>query len=517
MICPSCNEDSADDSEHCFRCGAPSPTVVRRGDVVAGRYEIRDRLGRGGMGVVYRAHDVVLGEDIALKLLRPDVGQSAELSRRFRSEIKLARRITHPNVCRIHDYGEAEGRQFISMELVDGVDLRRFMRDRGPLPRAEAYDIALQLASGLEAVHAMGVVHRDLKPQNAMRNTTGQIRLMDFGIAKRVHGDATTASTAEGSILGTPEYMSPEQARGQETDFRSDIYSLGIVIFELFAGRAPFVGQTPVATLLQHVEAEPPFNEPVAASIPASLRPVLAQSLAKDPAHRPQTVTGLLTAIESARQDSLLDDTSSLAPTAHDHDPTADSALTITRASSGAQRPWETARRRWLLAATALLAGISALTWGVRWFQSTEVLPVPANRPAPVETTTVSRPMSDDEEAIRQVLAAYAWVLRTRDVAAFERLKPSLSPEERARLEQAFRFIRSQKVSMTIESILINGDRAVAIVTRHDTVNDRPMKPVGQMFHLSRSGDSWRIDEMGQPPAAVEFNTLHSSSPGATP
>jgi eukaryotic-like serine/threonine-protein kinase len=497
MICPSCKEDSADDSEHCFRCGAPFPTVVRRGDVVAGRYEIRDRLGRGGMGAVYRAHDVVLGEDIALKLLRPDVGQSAELSWRFRSEIKVARSITHPNVCRIHDYGEAEGRQFISMELVDGVDLRRWMRERGPLPREEAYEIALQLARGLEAVHEMGVVHRDLKPQNAMRDSKGRIRLMDFGIAKRVQSDATTAGTAEGSILGTPEYMSPEQARGQETDFRSDIYSLGILIFELFAGRAPFVGQTPVATLLQHVEAEPPFNEPVATPIPASLRPVLAQALAKDPAQRQQTVTGLLAAVESARQDSIGDAMTHALPTTQGHGAPVDSASTVTRVSTGGQRSTGATRQGWLLAAAALLASVSALVWGIHWLRSTEALPAIAVVPTSTETGSAPRTMSDDEEAIRQVLGVFAWAIRTRDLGAFERLRPSLSPEDRTRLEEAFRAIRSQRVSMTVESVEIRGDTAIATVSRQDLLDGRLTNRVKMTFRLSRAGDSWRIEGMG--------------------
>jgi hypothetical protein len=310
--------------------------------------------------------------------------------------------------------------------------------------------------------------------------------------------------------------MSPEQARGQETDFRSDVYSLGIVIFELFAGRAPFVGSTPVATLLQHVEAEPPFHEPVAAPIPDSLRPVLAQALAKDPAQRQETGTWLLSALETARQDSLRDASYLQQATRGTAPPTEDSLATLTQVSTGARRTRGTTRRRWL-ALAALLAGLSAFAAGARWLRSNSELPAPAGVRGAGQTPPAQSPISDDEEAVRQVLGAYAWVLRTRDVAAFERLKPSLSPEQKTTLEASFRAIRSHKVSMTIDSVEINGNQAVAIVTRHDTVNDRLMPPIRQLFALSRSGDSWRIDSMGEPPAPAAFSLSPPPLPSAKP
>ena len=314
MICPSCQSQNEDGADVCFHCRAVL-VAVSRGTVIASRYEILEPLGKGGMGVVYKARDAVLEETVAIKLLRPDASEDEDLTRRFRSEIKLARRVSHKNVCRIHEYGEEHGRRFISMEYIDGADLKRVLRTRGGLPPGEAFEVALQVAQGLEAVHDEGIVHRDLKTTNIMRDTRGVIRLMDFGIAKRTGGDATAGgATATGQIVGTPEYMSPEQARGQRVDSRSDVYALGVVIFEIFTGAVPFRGDTPIATLFMHIEEPPPLEGPRAGNLPAALVPVLRRALAKDPSQRYQDAKEVTCALREASAAYSLTSPTAVAP-----------------------------------------------------------------------------------------------------------------------------------------------------------------------------------------------------------
>jgi serine/threonine protein kinase len=302
LLCPACQTPNDDIAESCFTCGQTLVAKVGVGSVVAGRYDIRAQLGRGGMGVVYQAHDRLLDETVAIKVLRPEVAHDPEISRRFQSEIKLARRVSHKNVCRIHEYGEDRGLRYISMEYLEGVDLRQILREQQTgLPLNEAFAVCLQAADGLQAIHDVGVIHRDLKTPNIMRDARGQVRLMDFGIAKE-GGAAATSATATGLVMGTPEYMSPEQARGEKIDFRTDIYALGILIFEVFTGRVPFKAETPLATILKHLQDPPPLDEPGAASLPEPVKHIIAKALAKHPQDRFQTVEELSAALRAARQ-----------------------------------------------------------------------------------------------------------------------------------------------------------------------------------------------------------------------
>ena len=271
------------------------------GIVLANRYEILGHLGRGGMGSVYKVHDRALSETVAVKTLRPDIAASPEMAQRFLSEIRLARRIGHRNVCRIFEYGEDGPLRFIAMEYIEGVDLRKLIQQSGPLTGATGIEVALQVAAGLEAIHEFGVIHRDLKTANLMRDGRGQIKLMDFGIAKEWGVEGTTQVTATGTALGTPEYMSPEQAEGEKVDFRSDIYAFGIVLFELYTGDVPFRGTTPMATALKHIHQPPPLDGPRAEPIPPPLIPLLRSALAKRPEDRQQTMVEVIDALRQAQ------------------------------------------------------------------------------------------------------------------------------------------------------------------------------------------------------------------------
>jgi serine/threonine-protein kinase len=308
MLCHSCQAENEDSVTACLTCGATlgAPTAVivsvdlSTGALFDERYEILGPLGRGGMGMVYKARDRTLDEVVAIKVLRPDFAQDPKMAERFKSEIKLARKVRHRNVCAIHDYGEDRGLLYISMELIEGVDLKHVLRERGALPATEAYDVAIQVAEGLQAVHDAGIIHRDLKTPNIMVDPHGVARLMDFGIAKR-QDVGGAASTATGHVLGTPEYMSPEQAQGKRVDARADVYALGIVIYELFTGAVPFRGDTPISTILKHLHDAPPLD---AARLPRGLRPVLQRALAKSPEERYPSARAVADALREARDPS---------------------------------------------------------------------------------------------------------------------------------------------------------------------------------------------------------------------
>jgi serine/threonine protein kinase len=263
------------------------------------RYEVVGALGKGGMGIVYRAHDRDLQAAVAIKILRPQAVATASLQRRLRAEIRLARRINHPNVCRIYDYGRHGHLPYIVMEYVDGTDLRRALKEGGAPPPAQAFDVGCQIADALGAIHSAGVVHRDLKPANVMRNSSGQIKVMDFGIARSLVGDDSTHITTTGEILGTPEYMSPEQVRGERTDARSDLYALGLMLFEFFTGRLPLRGDDGVATALHQLQE--PVRIDAEPRVPEALLPVLRKALASDPRARFQSAEDFRHALDLAK------------------------------------------------------------------------------------------------------------------------------------------------------------------------------------------------------------------------
>jgi serine/threonine-protein kinase len=276
---------------------SPSGPPVAPGSVFSGRYDVLGTIGKGGMGVVYRARDRQLDEVVALKVLRGEVlKDDPTLLERFKQEIKLARRITHRNVLRTHDFGETQGTPYISMEYLEGVTLKDLIRGKGALPLPVGLRIAKQMCLGLEAAHQEGVVHRDIKPQNMLIiPETGDLKIMDFGIARVSEMKAGAAGlTSTGTVMGTPDYMPPEQAQGQPADFRSDIYSLGIVLYEMFTGHLPFSGDSAMAVVLAHIQRPAPAPRQANPAIPPGLEAIILRCIEKSPSKRYQRVEDVL-------------------------------------------------------------------------------------------------------------------------------------------------------------------------------------------------------------------------------
>ena len=270
--------------------------VLTAGHLLAHRYEVLSLLGEGGMGAVYKARDVELGRIVALKVIRPDLARNRAVLDRFKQELILATQVTHRNVVRIYDLGEAEGIKFITMEHVEGRDLAAIIHERTKLTPREAVAVIEQVCRALEAAHNVGVIHRDLKPQNIMWETgTGRILVMDFGLAKTLEGDRMTQT---GAMVGTMEYMSPEQALAGNLDQRSDIFSLGLIFYELLTGQTPFRADSALASLIKRTqERVVPVSE-LDKSVPPELSQIVSRSLERDVALRYQSASELLADLE---------------------------------------------------------------------------------------------------------------------------------------------------------------------------------------------------------------------------
>ena len=257
------------------------------GELFANRYDILEVIATGGMGTVYKAHDRELDDVVALKTIRKDaVGTSSDVMDRFKQEIKLARKATHKNIVRTYDFGDAGGVQYLTMEYVKGYTLRDLIRRNPDMPLGIALRIAKQICTGLYVAHQAGIIHRDVKSQNIIIQSTGELKIMDFGIARHVQASGMTEA---GSVLGTPEFIAPEQATGKETDARSDIYSAGCVFFELFAGRTPFASQNAMEMMMKHVREEPPTLRSVKPTASPEVEAIVARMIRKDPAQRFQS------------------------------------------------------------------------------------------------------------------------------------------------------------------------------------------------------------------------------------
>ena len=256
---------------------------LREGTVLAGRYEILKLLGQGGMGAVYKARDLELDRMVALKLIRPQLAKNPDILRRFKQELILARQVTHKNVIRIFDLGQSDGVKFITMDFVEGQDLRHLLLEKGKFPPQEAARLMLQICRALEAAHGEGVIHRDLKPHNIMLDGSGRAYVMDFGIARSAY---LPGMTQTGVLVGTPEYMSPEQARGEKLTERSDLFSLGVIFYELLSGESPYPADAPLATLWKRLQEKPKPPIEVNPEIPKILNDIVMKALEMEPENR---------------------------------------------------------------------------------------------------------------------------------------------------------------------------------------------------------------------------------------
>ncbi|HEX7276201.1 MAG TPA: protein kinase, partial [Acidimicrobiales bacterium] len=260
--------------------------------VLGDRYRIVSHIAKGGMAEVFLGHDQLLDRPVAIKVLVPDLAQDPTFVERFRREAQAAAGLNHHNVVSVYDFGQDDGAYFMVMEYVDGPTLRDIVRQEAPLPAAKAIEIGAEIAAGLAAAHQQRLWHRDVKPANVLMTQTGNVKVADFGIARAAHS-AREGLTMPGAVVGTATYLSPEQALGTDLDQRSDIYSLGMVLYEMLAGRTPFTGDSPVAVAYKQVNEVPPppsFSNP---DVPPALDAIVLRALAKDPAERQQTAEAL--------------------------------------------------------------------------------------------------------------------------------------------------------------------------------------------------------------------------------
>jgi tetratricopeptide (TPR) repeat protein len=311
--CPKCHFKNPDDTIYCGKCATPlkpekdvsakytktiqiSKEELIKGSTFAERYQILELLGQGGMGKVYKAKDIKLNEEVALKLLNPEIATEERTIERFRNELKIARKITHKNVCRVHDFHEDKETPYITMVYVPGESLKEFIKKEGKLSEETAIRISKQICRGLSEAHDLGVIHRDLKPSNIMIDEKDNVTIMDFGIARSMIARGVTQT---GSIIGTPDYMSPEQAEGRQIDQRSDLYSLGVILFEMLTGKLPFEGDSALSVAMKHKSERPPDPKVLNDQISENMNAVILKCMEKELEHRYQSIEGLLSDIEN--------------------------------------------------------------------------------------------------------------------------------------------------------------------------------------------------------------------------
>jgi len=316
MKCPKCQFENPADSKFCKECGIqlkPSEEIsisqtktiqkpmkeLNKGTTFAGRYNLIKELGRGGMGVVYKAEDTKLKRTVALKFLPPELTLNPEAKERFIREAQAAAALDHPNICTVFEVDEAEEKTFISMAYVEGQSLKEKI-DKGPLKLDEALDIALQVAEGLEEAHKKRVVHRDIKSANIMVTGKGQVKIMDFGLAK-VAGKPTI--TKEGTSMGTIAYMSPEQAQGETVDHRTDIWSYGVMLYEMVTGQLPFKGDYEQGVVHSILNEEPEPMTGLRTGVPMELERIVNKAIAKNAEERYQHVDEMMIDLRSVAKE----------------------------------------------------------------------------------------------------------------------------------------------------------------------------------------------------------------------
>jgi len=317
--CPKCHSENPDTLKFCGECGTQlfsakdipvSQTETLQapikefttGSTFANRYQIIEELGKGGMGEVYKAFDREVNVRVALKLVKPEIAAEKNTIERFRNELKVARGISHKNICRLYDLGREAETYFITMEYVSGEDLRSFIRRARRLDVGTAISITKQVCEGLSEAHRLGVVHRDLKPGNIMIDNEGNAKIMDFGIARSI---SVKGITGAGMMIGTPEYMSPEQVEGKEADQRSDLYALGVILYEMVTGRVPFQGDTPLSIALKHKSEVPKDPRELNGQLPEGLSRLILRCLEKDKEKRFQSAAAVSAELEKIEGDVI--------------------------------------------------------------------------------------------------------------------------------------------------------------------------------------------------------------------
>ena len=267
------------------------------GEVLSDRYEVEELVGTGGMSSVFRAHDRLLDRKVALKVLHPQYSEDEEYVERFRREARAVAALSHPNIVTVIDRGEHAGRQFIVFEYIDGENLKALIQRRGPAPVTTAVELAMQIARGLSFAHQQGLVHRDVKPQNILLNGDGQAKVTDFGIARSL--DVQHGMTQTGTVLGTSDYIAPEQAQGQRVDEHTDVYSLGVVLYEMLTNEVPFPGENFVAVAMRHINEEPPSIRDRRPDVSPRLEAAVQRAMAKRPEDRFQTMADFCRELEA--------------------------------------------------------------------------------------------------------------------------------------------------------------------------------------------------------------------------
>jgi hypothetical protein len=366
---------------------AASPSLSPAAIAALGvRYEILGEAGHGSMGNVYKARDRETGETVALKLLKPEIASDQAMMDRFKNELLFARKITHKNVCRVYEFNRVAGIAYTSMEFVEGESLRSVLNRFGGLPQRKATDLALQICSGLKEAHAQGIVHRDLKPENVMIDGQGNVKIMDFGIARSM--EAGTRLT--GSMVGTPAYMAPEQVAGKPVDYRTDIYSLGLMLYEMFTGVPAFSADNSIAVALKQMREDPPPPHEVEPNIPVATERAILKCLEKDPAKRFQSIADLESNFRTAAP-VIPPRTLGTATTNLTHTSTGVPRISVAAGTAGAALPQAAPRRAspflWVLLGALLVIGaLSALHWlGVSQAANKLSPPVAAAPPKPPE------------------------------------------------------------------------------------------------------------------------------------
>ena len=339
------------------------------------RYEILAEAGHGSMGNVYKARDRETGEVVALKLLKPEIASDQTMMERFKNELLFARKITHKNVCRVHEFNRIDGIAYTSMEFVEGDSLRSVLNRFGGLSPRKAIDLVGQICSGLKEAHAQEIVHRDLKPENVMIDAKGNVKIMDFGIARSM--EAVTRLT--GSMVGTPAYMAPEQVGGKAVDYRTDIYSLGLIMYEVFTGAPAFQADNAVAVALKQMRKAPVPPHEIEPAVPVSIERAILKCLEKEPPKRFQSVTDLEAALRAPGAPPMAPTLAAVAPHYSSH-----AAISSQLLHPSADAPKRTSPVAWVLLGALLIIGGFAGWHSMQVMQSAEQLPPPASLPAPV-------------------------------------------------------------------------------------------------------------------------------------